>query len=67
MGSGSDVMALAITSPGVFGDLTKCVKASNRGSRPLLRLGPVRTASEYFSALETAHLSNHIKPLRKIP
>ncbi len=48
---GSVVMALAITTPGVFGDLTNYVKSSNRGSRPLPRLEPFRTASEYFPAL----------------
>ncbi len=52
VGSGSGVRALALTPPGVFGDLPVCGKASNRGTRPWL--GPVRTASEYFSALETA-------------
>ncbi len=44
---GSVVMALAITTPGVFGALTNYVKASN----PALWLGPFRTASEYFPAL----------------
>ncbi len=31
---GSVVMALAITTPGAFEDLTNHVEASNRGSRP---------------------------------
>ena len=49
---GSDVMALAITSPGVFGYL-RFVQAFKPRFETALWLEPVRTASEYFSALET--------------
>ena len=50
-------MALAITPPGEFGDLR-----SMQGFKPRfeteLWLGPVRTAGEILSALETAYLSH---------
>ena len=54
-------MALAITPPGEFGDFPGYGKASNRGSRP--HCGSDRTAQQakYFSALETAYLSNSLK------
>ncbi len=39
MGSESGVRALALTPPGVFGDLPVCGKASNRGSRPYFGSG----------------------------
>ena len=42
--SGSGVMALAITPPGVFGDLPVFGKSSNRGSRPLF--GSDRSAQQ---------------------
>ncbi|ALB29914.1 hypothetical protein JP39_11410 [Companilactobacillus heilongjiangensis] len=61
MGSGSGVRAggfPALTPPGVFGDLPVYGKASNRGTRPWL--GPVRTASEYSPALETAYYNTLI-------
>ena len=53
MCSGSGVMALAITPPGVFGYL-RFLQAFKPRFKTALLLGPVRTAREYFSSLETA-------------
>ncbi len=44
---GCGVRALALTPPGEFGDLPYG-KASNRDSRPYLRLESVRIAGEYL-------------------
>jgi len=57
MGSGSDVMALAITSPGVFGYL-RFLQAFKPRFETALWLEPYRAAYEYFSALETANKKN---------